>query len=456
MWTEFSLHRLPAVLGALLVSLGLPLSVQAMDIQKVVSPQGIEAWLVEDHSNPVLAMEFAFRGGASTDPEGKEGLAGLTSALLDEGAGDMDSTAFQEALADRSIRMSFSASRDRFSGSLMTLTRHREDAFDYLRMALTEPRFDPQAVKRLKSQYQVMQARRLEDPQSIAWNGLYRLLFPDHPYGRPTEGTPASIASIEVADMRAFLQEQLARDRMHIAVTGDITPEELGTLLDETFGDLPKESPAIEVPSVQPLSSGGVAVVERDQPQSVVALAQPGMARDDPDFYSAYIVNYILGGGSFSSRLYEEIRKERGLVYSVSTGLNTMDHAAVLAGGLATQNARVDESLEVLRAEWERLAEEGPTEEELEHAKSYVTGAFALQLDSSDSIASVLLSIQMDNLGIDYIDRRREEIAEVGLEDVKRVAGELLQPEALTFVVVGQPEGVESNLVLPKRDAAQD
>ncbi|WP_026988456.1 M16 family metallopeptidase [Fodinicurvata fenggangensis] len=440
------------LLLGLLLCLATPLAARAMDIQKVVSPGGIEAWLVEDHSNPVLAVEFAFRGGSATDPEGKEGLAGLTAALLDEGAGELDSTAFQEALDNRSIRMSFNTSRDRFSGSLMTLTRNRDEAFDYLRMALTEPRFDDSAVQRLKSQYQVMQARRLQDPQSLAWNGLYRLLFPDHPYGRPSEGTPESIGAVEVADMRAFLENQLARERLYIAATGDITPKELGELLDETFGSLPEEGTATEVPDTTPHSAGGVAVVEREQPQSVVAFGQPGMARDDPDFFAAYIVNYILGGGSFASRLNEEIRQERGLVYSVSTGLNTMDHAAVLTGGLATQNARVAESLAVLRAEWQRLAEEGPTEEELANAKSYVTGAFARQLNSSDSIASVLLSIQMDNLGIDYIDRRTEEIDAVSMEDVRRVASALLQPEALSFVVVGQPEGVESDLVLPPRE----
>lgn len=427
----------------------LPQSADALEPQRVVSPGGIEAWLIQDDSNPLLSLSFAFRGGAAEQPEGLEGVAALSMSLLTEGAGEYDSEAFQDRLADNSIQLSFSASQDQLSGSLLTLTRNQEEAFDLLHLAMTEPRFDPEAVERLRQQFQVVQARRAQDPSSIAWRTLYGLLFGDHPYARPSEGTPDSIAAIEIGDLQDYVRGQLARDRLYVAAAGDIDPEKLGQLLDETFGSLPEEGADFQAQEVTPDPEGGLLVVERNQPQSVVAMGHAGIARDDPDFFAATLVNHVLGGSTFSSRLFMQVREERGLAYSVYTGLSTLDKAPLLVGGVGSENSRVAEALGLIQAEWKRLGEEGPTEQELQTAKDYLLGSFALSLSSSPRISNTLLQLQFDDLGIDYMERRKELIEAVTLEDARRVAAELLDPDALTVVVVGKPDDLVSTLEPP-------
>lgn len=427
----------------------LPQSAGALEPQRVVSPGGIEAWLIQDDSNPLLSLSFAFRGGAAEQPEGLEGVAALSMSLLTEGAGEYDSEAFQDRLADNSIQLSFSASQDQLSGSLLTLTRNQEEAFDLLHLAMTEPRFDPEAVERLRQQFQVVQARRAQDPSTIAWRTLYGLLFGDHPYARPSEGTPDSIAAIEIGDLQDYVRGQLARDRLYVAAAGDIDPEKLGQLLDETFGSLPEEGADFQAQEVTPDPEGGLLVVERNQPQSVVAMGHAGIARDDPDFFAATLVNHVLGGSTFSSRLFMQVREERGLAYSVYTGLSTLDKAPLLVGGVGSENSRVAEALGLIQAEWKRLGEEGPTEQELQTAKDYLLGSFALSLSSSPRISNTLLQLQFDDLGIDYMERRKDLIEAVTLEDARRVAAELLDPDALTVVVVGKPDDLVSTLEPP-------
>ncbi|MEX2630089.1 MAG: pitrilysin family protein [Tistlia sp.] len=441
------LLSLQAALLLLVAAATLP--AQAVEVERVVSPGGIEAWLVEDDSNPMLSLELAFRGGAAADPEGQEGLSRFAAYLLDEGAGEYDSEAFQQVLADLSVRLSFDSGRDAFRASLATLTRNRDEAFRLLRLALSEPRFDPEPVSRLRAQLATRLARQAEDPDSIASRQLWAAIFPDHPYGRPVDGTLESLARIEVADLQRFVAERLTLDRLVIGVAGDIDAATLGPLLDRTFGALPAEGRVAPVEEVEASGQGGIIVVERDQPQSTVVFAQPGIARDDPDYYAAYAVNYVLGGGGFASRLYEQVREERGLAYSVSAYLAPLDRSAMILGGLGTQNARVTESLEVVEREWRRMAESGPTAEELEDAKTYLTGSFPLRLSSTGGIAAMLVGMQLEELGIDYLDRRNDYIEAITLEEARRVADELYDAGALTTVVVGRPAGVEATRPAP-------
>ena len=425
-------------IGALLLSL----PAQAIEIQRVVSPGGIEAWLVEEHSNPIMALSFSVIGGAALDPVGQEGRARMASALLDEGAGELDSQAFQGELDRLSIQLGFSAGDDEFRGSLTTLTRTRDRAADLLALALTRPRFDPEPVERIRGQLQVRLSRKANDPNAVAFDTLDSLVFAGHPYGRPLEGTPETIAALTVEDLRAFVAERLARDTLKIGVVGDITPAELGPLLDRVFGGLPASSPAASVPDTAPGGAGETRVVERPVSQSVIFVAQPGPKRDDPDFYAAQVVNYILGGGTFSSRLYAEVREKRGLAYSVWSDISSYDHAGLWYGGAATQNARAAETLQLIRDEWARLAVEGPSDEEVAKAITYLTGSFALRLTSSEGIASLLVAIQREDLGIDYVETRASYYEGLTAEEVRRVAKLWLDPAKLAAVVVGQPEGM--------------
>jgi len=413
----------------------------AVQGQRVISDGGIEAWLIEDHSIPVIAMEIGFRGGAALDPPGKEGLAHMVSGLLDEGAGDLDSLAFRRALETQAISISFDAGPDVFSGSLRTLTENRERAFELLRLALTAPRFDAEPVERIRAQILTGLKFDAEDPQQIAQRRLAALMFPDHPYGRPPKGTPESVKAITVDDLRGFVRTRLTRDRLKIGVAGDITPDQLKSLLDKTFGALPETGAAPTVADVTP-RTGMTEVVEKDLPQSVAVFAETGLPREDEDFYAAYVVNYILGGGGFASRLTEEVREKRGLAYSVYSYLYPLDHAALVIGGTATNNARMGETLQVIREEWRRMAEEGPTETELADAKTYLTGAYPLRFTSTPNVAAILMSMQMDGYPLDHLETRNDKVEAVTLEDARRAARRMYDPAELSVVVVGKPSGV--------------
>jgi zinc protease len=437
-------HR--ALLLGLLVmvgALGAPsASHGASKVERVVSPGGIEAYLINEPSIPFLSLALHFKGGSALDPAGKEGLAYMVSGLLDEGAGDLDSRAFRTELEDRAIRLSFDAARDSFTGQLKTLTEHRERAFEMLRLALVEPRFDLEPVERIRNQIQADLRRRSEDPDYLVSLTWFETALPGHPYGRPERGTLESLATITTDDLRRFVRERFAKDNLIVGVAGDVTAAELGPLLDLAFGDLPDASAPVEVADAEPVD-GGTVIVRRSVPQSRVLFGQDGLARADPDFYAAYVANHLLGGGGFTSRLTEEVREKRGLAYSIYSYLYPLDHAPLWFGGVGTANAAVDQSIRLVRKEIARMAAGDIDAAELADAKTYLTGSFPLRLTSNDQIAGLLVSMQVDGLGIDYLEKRNGYIEAVTLEDVRRVAKRLYHPERLLVVVVGDPDGLE-------------
>lgn len=414
----------------------------AFDIHKVVSDGGVEAWLVEDHSNPIIAMNFAFTGGAAMDPDDKAGLSNMAASLLDEGAGEMDGQTFQGRLEDLGIGLDFSVDDDAIRGRLKTVTANRDAAFSLLALAMTRPRFDQDAVERIRGQILADLARQQQDPEAIAAIALGKALYPEHPYGRTTEGTESSVKAVTVDELKAWPVHRLGRDRLIVGVVGDITPEQLKPLLDGAFGALPEKADAIGIPEVRVAATGKTEIIRRQIPQSVVLFGQQGLKRTDPDWYAAYVMNYILGGGGFSSRLMTEVRVKRGLTYGIGTGLQPYRHGALLTGSTATRNEKTAQSIALIRQEWQKMAETGVTEQELADAKKYLIGSYPLQMDSTVSIAGILVAIQADGLGIDYLDRRNALIQKVTRDDVKRVASTLLDEKALVFVVVGDPRGL--------------
>ncbi len=445
-----------AVIG-LCLALGIFLAsgpARATTIERVVSPGGIEAWLVEDHSIPVVSLSLAFLGGSALDPADKPGLAAMVSSLIDEGAGDLDSKAFQKRLADLSISLSFDADLDAFSGELKTLRENYEEAFSLLGLALNEPRFDGEPIERIRGQFMTGFAFRDEDPEDIANRAWFEAAFPDHPYGRSANGEPEGIAAVTAADLKEFTARRFGRDVLIIGVSGDITAAELAPLLDATFGGLPPKAASFEVAS-SAVSDGGVIIIEKDNPQSAVRFGENGIKRNHPDFFAARLLNYVLGGGGFNSRLTEEVREKRGLAYSIYSYLQPQAHGALISGGVGTENSRVAETIDIIRDEWRRLVEEGISDEELENAKTFLTGSFPLQLSSTGRIARMLVTIQYFDLGIDYLDRRDGIINAVTQEDVKRVARDLFDTDALLFVIVGRPEGIEPTRPPPSRFAGE-
>jgi len=414
----------------------------AVEVKTVISPGGIQALLVEDHSNPIIAMRIAFRGGSALDPDDMAGLANLVASTIDEGAGPYDSQAFQRRLEEFSIRLRFNASKDDFRGTLTTLSKNKEEAFRLLRLALTEPKFDREPVNRIRSQIQAGLRNESQDPDSIAGKLLFKKLFTSHPYGNPTNGTEETVSAITLPAMRKFVTQRFARDNLIVGVTGDISTIDLQSALDQIFGALPEKAKSWRIDRAQVDTDGAIHVEDVAVSQSSILFAQSGMERSHDDFFGAYVLNYILGGGTFVSRLYNEVREKRGLAYSAYSYLSTYDHAALIIGGAGTANESVSETIQVVRDQWRDVRDNGVSEEELRNAKTYLTGSYPLRFSSSAAIANMLVGIQLENLGADYFDRRNSYVEQVTLGDVNRIAKSLLDPDSLTFIVAGQPEGI--------------
>ncbi len=416
-----------------------------INIQQVTSPGGIKAWLVEEPTIPFTALELRFQGGTSLDPEGKRGVTNLMMGLLEEGTGDMDARGFAAAVEGLATSFDYDAYDDALSISARFLTENRDEAVDLLRASLIAPTFDQTAIDRVRGQ--VLSAIRSDekDPDALASRHWNELAFGDHPYGSSSDGTMDSINALTREDIVAAHQGTMARDRVFVGAAGDITADELGLLLDHLLGDLPETG--LPLPEDVTVSMpGGIQVVPFKTPQSVALFGHDGLDRHDPDFIPAYVMNTILGGGGFEARLMTEVREKRGLTYGVYSYLVPKDHGAIYIGQVASANNRVAEAISVIRDEWAKMAEFGVTDAELEQAKTYMTGAYPLRFDGNASIAGILVGMQMDGLTPDYIVNRNDMVNAVTAEDIKRVAKRVLKPDELTFVVVGQPDGLESTI----------
>lgn len=436
--------RRACMLFAAAVLIALPNVASAMTIEKVVSPSGIEAWLVREKSVPLITLNYAFRGGTSQDDAGKSGAAHFAADLLDEGAGELDSKTFHERLENHAIELGFQVGRDTFHGSLRALNEHRDEAVDLLRLALTKPRFDAEAVERVREQELSVLRRDTTNPNDLASRRWWQTAFPGHPYGRETKGTLETMARVTVDDLRDYVRRVFARNELKVSIVGDVDEKTAGELIDRAFGGLPAKNDLKPIPDATPRGLGRRIVIDVDVPQAVVTFGGPGIARSDPQFMAAYIVNHILGGGSFSSRLYREVREKRGLAYGVSNSLVWFRHAAVVLGGTATRADRTADALAVIEQETKRMAENGPTAEELAAAKSFLKGSYALTLDTSGKIAAQLTQIQIDNLGIDYIQRRSSLIDAVTIEDAKKAARRLYG-SGMLVTIAGRPKGLPSS-----------
>ena len=433
-----------AAIATVLALLAVP--AQAIEIQDVTSPGGIKAWLVQDDSIPFVALDIQFRGGASMDAEGKRGAVNMMTALLEEGAGSNSATQFAQAVEDLGARLSFSASDDTVSVGFQSLTENRDAAADLLAQALAQPRFDDDALTRVRGQVQAVIRSEATDPNSIAAKEMAAQAWGEHPYATSINGTAESVAALTRQDLVAAKNRVLARDRVVVGAAGDISAGELGLLLDRILGGLPEQATAPLPEQAELQVTGGTTVIDWDSPQTVVAFAGPGIPIDDPDYFAAFVANHILGGGGFSSRLMEEIREKRGLTYGVGTALATGLYGQTWQGGMSGSNATTAEAVELIRAEWARMAE-GVTDQELTDAKTYLTGEYPLRFDGNGRIASILAGMQLIGFPIDYIDTRNAKVEAVTSEDVSRVAQRLLDPERLRFVLVGRPEGIESDPV---------
>ena len=410
-------------------------------IKEITSPGGITAWLVEDHNIPFAALEIQFKGGTSLEAPDKRGVINLMTATLEEGAGALDSKGFAEARDALAANFSFDSGTDSVGVSVKFLTENRDQAIDLLREALVNPRFDQDAVDRVREQVLSNLRSNEKDPGTIAAERFDLLAFGDHPYGSTGDGTIPTVTALTRDDVVAAHKAALARDRVFVAASGDITAEDLGLLLDRLLGDLPATGAPLpgEAPWLLP---PGVTVVDFPTPQSTVFFGQKGIPRDDPDFFPAFVLNELIGGGRFTARLMTEVREKRGLTYGIGTYIVNMDQADMILGQFSASNDKVAEAIKVVKDEWGRIVSEGVSPEELDATKTYLTGSYPLRFDGNGPIASIMVGMQMDGIPIDYITTRNAKVEAVTMADIQRVAAKLFTPETLHFVVVGQPEGM--------------
>ncbi|MFN0116074.1 MAG: M16 family metallopeptidase [Paracoccaceae bacterium] len=427
-------------LAALLALSALPARAE-IAIQAIDSPGGLRAWLVEDHTLPFVALELRFRGGSAVDPPAQRGAITLMTGLLEEGAAGLDAQGFTEAREALAASFSFDVADDALAVSAKFLTENRDASVELLRKALIEPRFDQEAIDRVRGQVVSNIDYDAVDPGAIAGREFDRQAYAGHPYASSNEGTKDSLAALTRADLFAAKDRVMARDRLYVAAVGDIDAAALGPLLDRLLGGLPEKGAGLP-PRVPTSVTGGTSVIDFASPQTLVLFGQAGIARGAPDFFAAFLLNQILGGDGFSARLMDEVREKRGLTYGISTWLLPMEFAEAWQGSFSSSNGKVAEAIAVVRDEWAKAARDGVTEAELSAAKTYLTGAYPLRFDGNGPIAAILVGMQMQGLPIDYAKTRNARVEAVTLADVNRVARELMRPEGLRFVVVGQPEGV--------------
>ena len=429
------------VLALALAITALP-AVAEIKIQQVTSPGGIKAWLVEEHGIPFTAIEIRFLGGTSLDRPGKRGEVNLMTALIEEGAGDMDSQAFAAARDGVAAEFQFRSDLDGVGVSAKFLTENRDKAVDLLHAALTKPRFDADAVERVRGQVLAGLQSDAKDPEVIAAKIMQARAYGDHPYGTSGDGTEDSVKALTRDDMLAAFGGAIARDRIFVAAAGDISAADLGVMLDKLLGDLPATG-AAQPGDVALVAKGGLVQQSFPGPQSSISFYQGGIKFDDPDYFAATVLNEVLGGNGFASRLMDQVRERRGLTYGVGTGLAAYDHAEMWSGSLATANDKAGEAIQVIRDVWAEMAGKGITQKELDDTKTYMTGAYPLRFDGNGTIAGILVGMQIMGLPSTYPATRNARVEAVTLADVSRVAARLLTPDKLFFVVVGDATGLK-------------
>jgi zinc protease len=410
----------------------------AADIKNLDLGKHAQVWFAEDHTVPIVALVAAMPAGSAYDPGGKAGLASFAASLMDEGAGTMDAKAFHEALADKAIQFRASVERDYLVVSVVSLSENLPEAMKLLQAALTRPRFEAEAVTRVRTQILQSLAQDESEPPAVAQRIFVRDFFNGHPYGHPSDGDAAGIQAITAEDLRAFAKSHWVRGGIKISVAGDITAAAATKLIADTFKPVPETTPP-PLPPIGKLGQPGVHVTDMPVPQPTVVFGLPGIMRQDPDFIPGYVANYILGGGGFSSRLMDEVRVKRGLTYGIETALNSYSRASIMLGSVATRADAVRQTIAVVRDTMAQFAANGATQQELDDAKTFLTGSFPMAFASNAGIASQLSTFQRQGLDIGYVARRNGLIQAVTLDDIKRVAKRLYDPTRLTVVVAGTP-----------------
>ena len=429
------------VLKALMISLILLTfcsKLSATVITEVKVLDGNKAWLVEEHSIPFVTLEIRFKGGATLDRVGKRGSVYFMSALLNEGADDLDASAFAMEMERLAVELDINVYQDSLSISFKFLTENKSASIDLLKKALTKPRFEQEPFERVRDQILSILKSNAKDPRKIASKVFFENVFGSHPYGSMKDGNLESILSLSREDILNAYEDTFNRNQIFISAVGDIKPNELRDLVNEVIEKIPAHSNKVIDQATYKFPEGNT-VIDFDTPQSVTIFGHDGIKRTDKDFFSAYVLTHILGGSGFGSRLMTELREKNGLTYGVSAYLASWEKADLILGQFASSNNTVMEAIGIVRKEWAALADRGVTADELQDAKTFLTGAYPLRFDGNSRIARILVGMQTQGLPMDYIHTRNAKVNAVTMEDIRRVSARILKEENLYFVIVGRP-----------------
>ena len=426
----------------LIVALALGFATTAhaeIDIASTRLGHDVEAWYVENDRVPVVDVLISFEGaGTVSDPDGKGGRAAFASAMLTEGAGTMSSQDFQRALDENAITIDTHAGIDRMTVHIHCLRDHAKRAGELLALALTQPTLTDTDIARIKTQIGSLFLRMEESPGYQAERLLDQRAFKGHPYANPAFGTPATVANLGAQDVRDYLNTYVTRGNIVIAAAGDVDSSLLDDMLRPTVDALKNnDAGPVAVTKTTPQGAGEILRKFQELPQTVIAFTAPGIERSDKRFYTAYLLNQILGGSALTSRLSDQVRQQKGLVYSIETELDPRLGASLLSGSLATRNSTADTALAEVKSVLQTMHDKGVTPEECDDAKSYVLGHFPLQLDGSNAVAEMLLMMQIQHLGKHYIADRVHYFKDISCNDVNSLAADMLSPDKFLFAIVG-------------------
>ena len=417
-------------------------------IEKTTLANGLKVIVIEHHELPVVAFRMVFKTGSAGDPKGKAGLADLTAGLLRKGTESRTATQIAEEIDFVGGSLGAGSGRDATYANCRVLKKHFEVGLDLLSDIILNPAFADEEIERLRKQTLAGIKQQKDDPGSVAEEKFREFLFGDHPYGRPSEGTETSVAALTRDDIVSFHRDCYVPNNAILAVVGDVKPKEAIKAVKAKFSGW--KGAQIAPPGyVQPPAIEGYRILLVDKPdltQTYIRIGHLGVKRDNPDYFALKVMNYILGGGGFSSRMMDEIRSQRGLTYGIGCNFDYNKLRGAYTVSTFTRNDSTAAAIRAIIEQIENFRAGGVTDKELEDTKSFYTGYFPLQLETPSQIASQILNVELYDLGEDYLKSYRRNINAVTQEDVQRVAQKYLDPKNLKLVVVSKAEQVKASL----------
>lgn len=411
-------------------------------VEEITSPKkNIKAYLFQDDTNPIISMSFIFKNaGQASDDVDKKGIANLAAELLGYGAGNLDAHSYREELENNAISLDFNVNADDFTGNLLTTKSKQDKAYELLKLVLTEPRFAKEGINQVKAQFVMALKQQQESPESVLSQAFNEVLYKDHPYARNPLGDKNNIEKIQKEQLQEFMRNHLTLSNLIVGVAGDITPEEVGVMLDEVFGGLPEAGSINFVREAEVDFKARQKNINFDSAQNIASFAALGVERSHPDFYPLYVANYILGGSGLNSRLSILAREKEGLTYGIYTYLGLADKSSTIQGGFSSTPENFSKVMNIVKSEWKNLGDNGVSAKELEDAKNYLISSYNLRFAAIGDIADILAYMQKDNLGLDFLQKRNDYVRSVTLDEVNQAAKKYFDVNKLVFVNIGNFE----------------